>query len=250
MPELERELRLLGAEIAWPPEPQLAARVRARVTAREREERAPFLSGWRRPAAIALAVLVVAVAAAMAVPQARTAILRWFGLSGARIVRVEKLPALPPQARLDLGDHVTLGQARARVDYHVYVLGKAPRPDGVFLRNFPPGGQVSFLYGGGEPPAKLRLLFTQFRGSTNQEFIEKQATPLTHIERVTVDGEPGFWLSGEPHEFYFRGADGQIIPESIRLAGNTLLWEHNGLLLRLEGDFDKQDALELARSVE
>jgi hypothetical protein len=247
MPELERELRLLGAEIAWPPEPQLAARVRARVTARGREARAPFLSGWRRPAAIALAVLAVAVAAAMAVPQARTAIFRWLGLTSVRIVHVDTLPSVPVNTQLDLGDRVTLAQARSNVRYHVYMPRKAGRPYAVYLSRFPPGGQVSFVWGS---PSRPRLLFSQFRGSRTGEFIEKLVTIGTKVERVSVDGEPGYFLSGEPHQFNYLDAEGQVIQESIRLAGNTLLWEHDGLVLRLEGDFDKQDALALARSAE
>ncbi len=241
MPELERELQMLGGEIAWPAAPDVSSRVRARVK-QDRESRL----AWRRPVAIALAILAVAIAAAMAVPQARTAIFRWLGLTGAKIVRVEKLSPVPPQNNLDLGERVTLSKARADVDYHVYVPGKASDPDGIYLRHFPQGGQVSFVYGS---PARPRLLFTQFRGSSSAQFIEKQVTPQTRVERVTVKGEPGFWLAGRPHEFYFRGPDGEVIAESIRLAGNVLLWEHDGLLLRLEGRLDKDEALQLAESV-
>jgi hypothetical protein len=246
MPEVERELRLLGAEIAWPAEPQLSARVRARVAARERAARAAWFSGWRRPVAIALAVLAVAVAAAMAVPQARTAIFRWLGLTSVRIVRVDTLPSTPANTQLDLGQRVTLAEARSSVRYHVYVPEKAGRPDTVYLLHFPPGGQVSLLYGS---PRHPRLLFSQFRGSRTAEFIEKLVTMGTKVERVSVNGERGYFLSGEPHEFNYLDAEGQVIQESIRLAGNTLLWEHDGLVLRLEGAFDKQDALAFARSV-
>jgi hypothetical protein len=247
MPELERELRLLGAEIAWPAEPQLAARVRARVAAAEREARAPLFSGWRRPAAIALAILAVAVAAAMAVPQARTAIFRWLGLTSVRIVHVDTLPSVPVNTQLDLGERVTTAEARSSVRYHVYMPRKAGRPDAVYLLHFPPGGQVSFIWGS---PSRPRLLFSQFRGSRTEQFIEKLVPTGTRVERVRVDGERGYFLAGEPHQFYYVNSEGQVIQESIRLAGNTLLWEHDGLVLRLEGDFDKQDALALARSVD
>jgi hypothetical protein len=249
MPELERQLQALAAEIAWPAEPDLSSRVRARVRegeAREREPRAPWLAGWRRPAAIAFAVLVVAVAAAMAVPQARTAIFRWLGLTSVRIVRVEKLPPVPPNAGLDLGDRVTLEKARSSVRYHVYAPEKAGQPDAVYLLPFPPGGQVSFVWGS---PSRPRLLFSQFRGGHTQQFIEKQVMAGTKVDRVTVDGEPGFWLSGEPHEFNYVDAEGEVVRESIRLAGNTLIWEHDGLVLRLEGRLDKGEALQLAKSV-
>jgi hypothetical protein len=154
---------------------------------------------------------------------------------------------VPVNTQLDLGDRVTLAQARSNVRYHVYMPRKAGRPDAVYLLRFPPGGQVSFVWGS---PSRPRLLFSQFRGSRTGEFIEKLVTIGTKVERVSVDGEPGYFLSGEPHQFNYLDAEGQVIQESIRLAGNTLLWEHDGLVLRLEGDFDKRDALALARSVE
>ena len=90
MAELETALRQLGHEVAFPPTPDLASAIRGRL---ERPQRF-----WRRPAAIALAVLVVAaIAAVLAVPQSRSAILDWLGLRNVSVVRVEKLPAVPAQ---------------------------------------------------------------------------------------------------------------------------------------------------------
>ena len=39
-----------------------------------------------------------------------------------------------------------------------------------------------------------------------------------------------------------------VLDERIRLARNTLLWEHGPLTLRLEGDLTLPEALEFARS--
>ena len=84
MSALEQRLQALGRELAYPAEPELAPAVIARL------DRAPF--PWRRAAALALAVLAVALAAALAVPQARTALLRWFHIRGATVELVETLP--------------------------------------------------------------------------------------------------------------------------------------------------------------
>ena len=73
--------------------------------------------------------------------------------------------------------------------------------------------------------------------------------PGTSVEFVTVDGEPGYWLTGEPHVFAFVDAAGAFRPETVRLAGNTLVWERDELTLRLEANVPKQRALRIARSV-
>jgi hypothetical protein len=39
-----------------------------------------------------------------------------------------------------------------------------------------------------------------------------------------------------------------VLDERIRLARNTLLWEHGPLTLRLEGDLSLAEALRIARS--
>src|SRR5207247_7820401 len=70
-------------ELEYPPEPDVAPAVLARL------DRRPF--PWR-PVALAFAVVAVAIAAAFAVPQARTTILKWFHLRGATVERVETLP--------------------------------------------------------------------------------------------------------------------------------------------------------------
>ncbi|HEX3686147.1 MAG TPA: hypothetical protein VHU60_01075, partial [Gaiellaceae bacterium] len=77
MSSLEQRLQALGRELAFPPEPDLASR------AGLSERRFP----WRW-AALAAAVVAVALAAAFAVPGARTAILRWFHIEGATVERV------------------------------------------------------------------------------------------------------------------------------------------------------------------
>jgi hypothetical protein len=56
-----------------------------------------------------------------------------------------------------------------------------------------------------------------------------------------VNGEPGIWVEVRHVVFEPFG-----LP---RLSGNVILWEQEGLTLRLEGRFTKEQALDLARSV-
>lgn len=238
MTELERALVELGAELAYPPTPNLVPAVRARIP--ERPARA-----WRRPVAIALAVLAVAVGAVLAVPQARTAVLKWLGLEGVTIQRVPRLPnvrAVGP----DLGERVTLVKARKSVPYRVLVPAELPERADVYLHSPPPpGGEVSLVFRSREGRV---LILSQFRGQA-VPFIQKSVGPGTRIEPVTVVGARGVWLAGRPHTLVYLDSHGTMRQDTLRLAGNTLLWERGGLLLRLEGLLTKEEALRIARSV-
>src|SRR2546422_454294 len=83
MTELERALVALAREIDFPPEPDLRSRVRERI------ERKRFA----RPLVLAVALLALAFGIAMAVPPARSAILRFFHIGAVTVEQVETLPA-------------------------------------------------------------------------------------------------------------------------------------------------------------
>jgi hypothetical protein len=246
MPELELALADLGRHVEFPPTPDLAPRVRERLAGRP--ESRPGLAR-RRGLALAFALLAVAVAAVLAVPQTRAAILEFFHLRGVSIERVGELPTVPLQRdfnKLFLGEKVSLDEARDRVDFEVVVPEALGDPDGVFFQEAPPGGMVSLVYGTPEHP---RALFTQFRGSV-EEVIFKKVAAGTQIDSVRVDGEPGYFLSGNPHDFSYLDTRGEYRQEIVRLAGNTLLWERGPLTLRLEADINEEESLKIARSVQ
>ena len=233
----EIETRLAELDVEWPPAPDVAARVRARVEAEPRRRRL-------RPAwAVALAILVLGGGVA-AVPSARSAVLRWLGIEGVRIERVPSDPTPAPSSALDLGE-------RTRLTAAMLVPAALGQPDAVYAV----GERVTLLYraGPGLPESEhsgAGALLTQFPGRTNAEFIRKFAGPGTTIERVEVDGEPGFWLAGEAHGLLYEDPTGQIREAPSRLAGSTLVWRHGDRTLRLEADLPKSRALAIARSVE
>lgn len=239
MPELELALRQLGATIEFPEPPDLATRVRGRLG--EAPDR-----GWapRRLAALALAVLVVAVAAVLAVPSARTSILEWLGIKGVSVTRVDTLPETGLLRVRDLGTRVTLAEARERAPWIVEPrTANIGAPDAVYYSTHVPGDQVTFVWG---TRRKVQLLLTQ---SPGEAFAEKMVGPETTAEQVDVDGKFGVWFSGAPHAFVFRDERGQIREELPRLARNTLLWQDGQLTVRIEGDLSKDEALEIARTV-
>ncbi len=237
----ELETRLAELSVEWPPTPEVAARVRARVEAeparRPRRLRAAF--------ALPLALLALAVGGVAAVPSARSAVLRWLGIEGVRIERVPQAPTPAPSASpvRDLGE-------RTRLAPGTLVPSALGTPDGVYAA----GARVTLLYRPrrGLPESEqsgVGALLSQFPGRTNAQFIRKFAGPDTTIERVRVDGEPGFWVAGEPHGLLYEDPTGAIRESPARLAGSTLVWRRGGLTLRLEADVSKSRALAIARSI-
>ncbi len=262
--DLERVLADLGRHVDYPPTPDLARRVRARLaTAPARRA-----SAWERllagPPRLALAgLLVVAVVAAVALaasPAARTVVAERLGLRGASI---EQVPALPPTAppsvgaALDLGEPSTLEAVRTRLPVLVPTLPELGPPEAVYLAPAPAEGRVSLVYTArpGLPPAAetgVSLLVLEARapsGGFDPSVLRKSAGPNTRLEEVTVNGGRGVWLEGAPHLMFLPDASGQFREDQVRLAGNVLLWEQNGLLLRLEGWLSRDQALPIAASV-
>ncbi len=54
------------------------------------------------------------------------------------------------------------------------------------------------------------------------------------ITQVDVDGQLGYWISGEPHVLMYRDADGDV--REARLAADTLVWQDGDVIRRVEGD--------------
>ncbi len=173
----------------------------------------------------------------------RDPVLEFLGLRSVKIERVPSLPFKPGiGARLGLGKPTTLAGARARLSFAPVVPAGLERP-ALFYDTFPPGGQLAFTSRNG------RLLFTEISGKFVFQDLRKFILAGTTVERVVVDGERGVWIHGPLHQFVFEDRTGTIRTDSARLAGNTLLWRHRGLLLRLEGPRSKAEALRIARSV-
>lgn len=252
--DLERELRALAAAEPFPPTPDVAAAVRTSLASAPARTPRRFdawavLHGMRPAVAAALAVVIV-LGSLAAVEPVRSAVLDVLGLRGARIER--RAPAIAPGGvgqALDLGRRTTLSRATARAGFGVVAPTVPGAPSEVWFDVLRTGGpQVAFVWDRPGPRPGDGLLLTQVRAGVEQ-IIAKAAGSATRIERVTVDGEPGFWLAGEPHQFAYVTPSGNADVDTIRLAGPTLLWEHDGLLLRLEGAPSKAVALAIARSV-
>jgi hypothetical protein len=240
--ELEQTLRSIGRELDVPEAPELTSRVlrglgpsvRARPT--------------RRLVAVFAVLLAAALVATLAIPEARSALLRFLQIGSERIELVDELPEVSPvPAELDLGralgERVSLAEARRRAGFDLLELPEPP--DQVYLGA---RGTVWFLYG---RPAAVRLLVAQTTElEIDEPFILKKLVGAgTHVEEATVRGVPAYFLSGDPHVVMLLDENGIPYQETARLARDVLVWEEHGRTIRLEGDFTRADAVALADSL-
>lgn len=235
MSTLEQRLVELGHDLEFPPEPDLASRERARAPARGK----PF--PWRA-GAVAFAVVVAAVAIAFAVPQSRSAILRFFHIRGATVELVDTLPPANERAQAaGLGRPVTLAEAGRQVGFDVALPPLDNQPARAYVIGDSVASVVLRSHG-------RTVLLSQFR-STGEEALKKLAVDKTRIEWTQVGGRPALWLEGGPHVLQWIDRDTGYRERPIRIHGNVLLWLRGGLTLRLEGRLSKAQALELARGI-
>jgi hypothetical protein len=229
MSELERRLVDLGRELEWPHTPRFD------TAPARRSARRPLL----RPLALGLAILLAVLGAVLALsPGARSAFLELFRLKGASVELVETLPQVETRP-VDFGERVSRDEAERRVGFELLDVGE---PDAIFVQGSP---MASLVYGPVENP---RLVLSQLRGSVWDEILKKVGSRGTRVDKVVVNGERGLFISGDEHFVMFRDANGQITDAPTYLAGTVLLWNHGELLLRLEGDLSKAEALKLARA--
>ena len=100
-------------------------------------------------------------------------------------------------------------------------------PDAAYIDDAK-GGQVTLVWAARpELPATLEpgvgLLLSQFRGTVDDGFFNKAIDGGTTVEPVPVGGRAGYWLSGDPHVFFWEGPDG-FVDDTRRWVGDTLLW--------------------------
>jgi hypothetical protein len=257
--ELEQQLARLRDDLVWPPTPDLAGAVAARIAGEPRGDRArrwpaptgggalgrvtAALRGPRvRTAAVAMLVAVVALAATLAAaPGVRARIADWLGIGAVRIERVERLPDTSAAAGLGLGTRTTLAAARRTAGVPVPTITALGSPDAVYVDRRS-GGSASLVYLArpGLPAATrgVGALLTMLPGG-DPLVVKKLLGAGTSVQSVDVDGGLGVFVSGEPH----------VVSPPNRLAGNTVLWVRGDTTYRLETALGRDAALRLARSV-
>lgn len=243
---LEARLVDLGAAIAFPVTPPLAALVGERL--RETPRR-----GWGRPfgrsvaLALAATLLLAAIAAAFGI-----------GLGGLRLVFGPAPSPLPSMVvGPGLGEATTLGGAGAAISFSLRVpsLPELADPDLVYLADPPTGGAVTLLYRErdgfpADAATNIGLIVSQFRADIGPDVFEKLIRSGVSVTPTTASGQDAWWVAGGDHFFFYRDAQGQIVDSTLRLASDTLIWEEGGVTHRVEGAPTLEDAIRVAESLD
>ena len=247
MTELELQLVALREDVAWPPTPDLAAAVQARVALEPprttRRGRPP--GRWLVPALAVVLVVLVAFGALFAASSGvRATVREWLGIGSVRITRVQTLPDLSPARGLELGRRATAAQAGAHLGSPIATVRALGAPDVIYVDDGPPA-RVSVVYGArpGLPPgtAGVGALLDEIQGDATA-FIEKFVAGGVPITPVRINGERGYFIGGS-HTVN--------LPDELRprVAGNTVVWLHDAVTYRLETKLGREAAVRLAQSV-
>lgn len=267
MIDLERSLSELAERLEVPGGEWLVDDVLRRI-----DEPARVLTP-RRGLRFAAAVVVLLAVALIVVPGPRRAIARWLGFDSVRIepgavtvptVATSIAPAttLPsttfastttaPAPDLGLGLAVSIAVAMSDTglpDPTPVLLGD---PQTVHVVQPPASGQIVLVYAPSPlvPESTVTgvgALVSVMPAHIDEGFFQKTLGEST-VRSVDVDGAAGYWIEGAPHQLLFSFGN-EVLPDSLRLATNTLLWQRGEHLYRLEADITLETALRIAASV-
>jgi hypothetical protein len=88
------------------------------------------------------------------------------------------------------------------------------------------------------------------RGSIAPEPIGKIISTGTVVEPVQLGDGRGFWISGDPHVYFYMTLEGEHVEENRRWVGDALIWEEGDLTYRLETSLGRNAAIRIAESLE
>lgn len=267
MIDLERSLGELAERLEVPRSDWLVADVLRRI-----DEPARVLTPRRGLRLVGVVVVVLAVAL-VAVPGPRRAIARWLGFDSVHIepgaVTVPTVPTsiapatnLPsttvvststaPVPELGLGVPVSITVAMSDTGLPDPTPSLLGDPQSVHVVQPPASGQIVLTYA----PSPLLpesgvtgagALVSVMPAHIEEGFFQKTLGEST-VQSVDVDGATGYWIEGSPHQLLFDFGN-QVLPDSLRLATNTLLWQRGDHVYRLEADITLETALRIAASV-
>jgi hypothetical protein len=236
---LDAALIDLASAVEFPPTPAL--RVPEQMVAASRRR---WLVPLPRALVLALIglLLLATVAAALVL-----------GVPGLRLILVPSQPTASVPAD-PLGARLALGAAVPVDGVATLAPGALGSPDEAYVIG---GGAItSLVYAASDELPELDgsdigLLVQAFEGALEREQVEKLVVEVgASVTAVSVNGAHGYWIAGPPHLLRYLGPDGDARAEATRLVGDTLVWERDGMLYRIESGLGLVETLRIAESIE
>ena len=271
MIDLERSLGELADRLEIPGGDWLVADVLRRID----EPLRPRLRG-HRAVRVAAALMVVAAVLVVARPGPRQAVARWLGFDSVRIEPGVTVPTTaspstassssPPAAtvtepavttvpvpELGLGPSVPMREAVSRTGLADPTPALLEAPQSIHVVQPPDSGQIVLVYQPSDllpqsPVTGVGALVSVLPAKIDEGLFAKTLGNTSTVRPVEVGTSKGYWVEGSPHQVFFQSGD-EIVPQTLRLATNTLLWERDGRVYRIEADVSLETALRIAASV-
>lgn len=268
MIDLERSLHELAERLEIPGGDWLAADVVRRISAPERHRAS------RRTLRLAGAIAVVVLVVVVALPGPRRAVARWLGFDSVRIapgmtvpttgpatgpetsvVTAPSLdvPTTQPVIDLGLGPVVSINEAMSQTGLAAPMPALLGEPQSIHVVQPPANGQIVVVYAASElvPQSTITgvgALVSAIPANLEEGLFRKALGDEATVRSVDVGGAEGFWIEGSAHQLFFEVGD-EVLADTLRLATNTLLWQRDGQVFRLEADISLDTALRIASSV-
>ncbi len=206
------------------------------------------------------AAIAAVVAFLVVVPAPRRAVARWLGIGVVHVSLDTTLPTVSPVSfpaplltasepidgsiadvervtGLKLPSSSVLGLP-AKVE-----AARSPLPD-TLIADWPVSSVAPET---GTPQVGARLWLS--RSSFDRGYFGKFAGDQPpSIESVLVGDVEGLFISGPAHVLVFIGPEGDVVPDTAQLAGNTVLWAVGDVTYRLETALDRDAAVAVAAS--
>jgi hypothetical protein len=258
--DFEKQLRSIASGMDYPPNPDIAGSVAARL-------RGPHRRSMSRSTVRILVAVVILLASLLILPPVRAAVLEFIQVGAVRIFRTEPMPAPPPTQfpstmvpvtatpavtpalpsliplLENMAGESTLSNARQTVDYPILLPtypAEIGEPDRVFIQEAD-GPIIILVWMDPQLPdhVKMSLHFIP-EGSWVVTKFAPRATADT-----SVNGQQAIWAVG-PYPLMMQNGDMEI---SRLVAGHVLIWESDGITYRLETDLSMDEAVRVAESL-
>jgi hypothetical protein len=101
-----------------------------------------------------------------------------------------------------------------------------------------------------DPASGLGIVVTEFRADITPGTFIKVLHEGAVLRQVSVAGRPAYWIARGEHFLFFEGPNGERMDSTLRLVSSALIWEEDGITLRVEGAPTLEDAVGVAESLE